>query len=296
MVRIVTRANNPIDWKTGKPLKGSYDLESHHIFPKSKLYDEVYDSNNHMDKKKVNEIANRVFVTSRSNMEIFTDLPETYLPEVNEDHPKALQKQFIPKNPELWKIENYEDFLQKRRELIAKSINDFLEDLDSEPEEEKYDLESLIKRGENYRIEFKETFLWDVHREQPNKDLKEEVAKEVCAFANSEGGTLIIGVEDDGKQVKGIDRDLNVIQKGKDGFELQLNQVISDKLGDKFGSIYTKLDFEEIDGKTVCVVSVEASSDPVYFGDEEDFYVRQGSSSKALNVGEATEYIQEHWN
>lgn len=297
MVRIVTRANNPIDWKTGEPLKGNYDLESHHIFPKSQLYDQIYDSNNHMDKKRVNEIANRVFVTSRSNMEIFTDLPDEYLPDVKQDHPEALEKQFIPKNPELWKIDNYEDFLQKRREQIAEAINDFLEELESpETEEESYDLEDLIERGESYRIEFKETFLWDVHREQANKDLKEAVAKEVCAFANSEGGTLIIGVEDENKEVKGIERDLNVIRKGKDGFELQLNQVISDKLGDKFGSIYTQVEFEEIDGETVCVVSVEPSSDPVYFGDDEDFYVRQGSSSKALTVGEATEYIQDHWN
>lgn len=276
-------------------MKGNYDLESHHIFPRSKLYGEVYDSNNYIHKKRVNEIANRVFVTTRSNLEIFDDLPSEYLPDVNDNYPEALEKQFIPQNPELWKIDNYEEFLQKRRELIAQSINTFLEEIEGEVEEEEKDLEDLIERGENYRIEFKETFLWDVHREQANKELKEEAVKEISAFANSEGGTLIIGVEDDEKEIKGIDRDLNLMD-GKDDFELQLSQVISDKLGDKIGSIYIQINFEKVKGETLCVVSVEESSSPVYYGKEEDFYVRQGSSSKSLSVRDATEYIEEHWS
>ncbi|MFB6185556.1 MAG: hypothetical protein ABEI86_01650, partial [Halobacteriaceae archaeon] len=45
MVRILSRNNNPSDWKTGEPLRGSYELESHHIFPKSKLYGNLYNSN-----------------------------------------------------------------------------------------------------------------------------------------------------------------------------------------------------------------------------------------------------------
>jgi predicted HTH transcriptional regulator len=218
------------------------------------------------------------------------------MPNVEEEHPEALKEQFVPQKPELWKVENYEEFLQKRREMLSEAINEFIENLDTVAEEESYELEDLIERGEDFRIEFKETFLWDVHREQPNKDLKETVAKEICAFANSDGGTLIIGVNDENKEVVGIERDLNVIQKGKDGFELQLNQVISDKMGDKFGSIYTSVEFGEVEGRTVCIISVERSPEPVYFGEQKDFYIRQGSSSKDLNIGEATEYIQERWN
>jgi hypothetical protein len=295
VVKIITRANNPIDWKTGEPLKGNYELHSHHIFPRSQLYGELYDSNNHMDKKKVNEIANRAFLTKEGNWDINNDLPAEYLPEVQDKHPKALERQFVPENPELWKLENYEEFLQKRREKLSTAINEFIEGLKTTREPEGGEsIEELIEKGENQRIEFKETFLWDIHREQPNKDLKETVAKEICAFANSNGGTLIIGVND-GKEIKGLDRDLKQMKDSRDKFEIQLNQIVRDRLGDKFSSIYTELQFEEVNGETVCVISVDPSSDPVYFGEEEEFYVRQGSSSIALSPKDTTEYIREHW-
>ena len=296
MVKIVTRANKPVDWKTGEPLKENYELESHHIFPKSELYDRKYSTGKSGHQKLVNEIANRAFVTTRTNKEIFTDLPDKYLPGIVEDHPKALEKQFIPENRELWKIKNYEDFLQKRRKMLAEEINNFVENLDRDGEENETSLEDLIESGENYRIEFKETFLWDVYREEANKELKEEIAQEICAFANSDGGTLIIGVKDEDKQVKGIKRDLKLMRKGKDDFELQVNQIISDKLGSKFGSIYTNLEFKTIESSEVCVITVEPSPDPVYYENGQDFYVRQGSSSIPLGVEEVTEYVREHFN
>jgi hypothetical protein len=293
MIRILSRANDPVDWKTGEPLKGSYDLESHHIFPKSQLYGEVYDSNNHMGRKRVNEVANRAFTTARGNSEIFTDLPEEYLPEVKRHHPTALEKQHIPGNPEFWKIENYERFLAERRTLLAEAINEFIATFD-EPTEGStgHSIEKMIAEGENHRIEFKETFLYDVYQEQANKELKAAAVKEICSFANSEGGTLIIGVNDDG-EVTGLERDFKLIDD-EDAFEVTLNQEIAARLGDAIGPMYTEVGFEEVDDKTICTVAVEQSSEPVYVGDE-DFYVRQGSSARPLSIGDATTYIQKNW-
>ncbi len=296
MLRILSHANNPVDWKTGAPLKGCFELESHHIFPKSQLYGNLYDSKNHMARKRVNEIANRVFITPKGNKRLSNTLPEEYLPRVKEEHPEALDKQFIPENPELWKIENYEDFLANRRKRISEAINDFMKSLDTidvEPVSES--TEELIQKGENTRLEFKETLLYDVHQKQPNKALKEEAVKEMCAFANSDGGTLIIGVEDGTKEIKGIERDLKLMNGSKDKFELTLNQVATDKLGEAFTSMYVRLDFEEIQGKTLAVVSVEASPEPVYF-DGKRFYVRSGSSSRPLNMDEVVGYIEQNWN
>lgn len=294
MVRILSRANNPVDWKTGEPLKGSYELESHHIFPKSRLYDEVYDSNNHMGRKRVNELANRAFTTARGNIEIFTDLPEDYLPDVKQHHPDALEKQYIPENPEFWKLNNYEHFLAERRKLLAEAINDFISSFDDSTKEiGEHSIEKMIQDGESHRTEFKETLLYDVYQDQPNKDLKATAVKEICSFTNAEGGTLIIGVDDE-KNVKGLERDFNLMKGGKDDFELTLNQEIANHLGDAIASIYTRVNFEEVDGKTVCTVSVEPSSEPVYFGDEE-FIVRQGSSARPLKIDDATTYIQENW-
>ena len=48
-------------------------------------------------------------------------------------------------------------------------------------------LNRLAERGENQRVEFKKKV-----------DFPEKVVKEVVAFANTEGGNLFIGIEDDG--------------------------------------------------------------------------------------------------
>jgi hypothetical protein len=292
MVRIISRNNNPSDWKTGEPLRGSYELESHHIFPKSQLYGNLYDSNNHMGRKKVNEIANRAFLTSRGNKDLFTSLPSDYLPDVQEDHPEIFKKQYIPENPEFWKLDNYERFLSERRQMLADAINQFIQSFDTPDGPEETSLESLIEKGENYRIEFKETLLYDVYQDQANKELKKEAVKEIASFANAEGGTLVIGVDDD-KEIKGLERDLKLMED-LDDFEVTLSQEVSSRLGDATASLYTEIDFKEIDGKAVCTVSVEPSTEPVYF-EEDDFIVRQGSSARPLSIQDANQYIQENW-
>ena len=299
MVRMVTRANSPVDWMTGEPLVGSYELQSHHIFPKSRLYDD-YDASHSEHRKLVNEIANRAFLTPETNQKLGDTLPQEYLPEVKERHPDGLPSQFIPDNKELWKVENYEDFLAKRREKLATAINDYMEGLVTEggdgPEGES--IEDLIEGGENARVEFKETFLYDVYQDQANKDLKSAVVKEISAFANSGGGVVIIGVEDDDFEPVGIERDLNLMKDGKDSFELQLNREIANRLGKMMATAYTHVTFEEVDGETVCVVWVDDSPDPVYFDadDGEKFYARSGSSSEPLGIQDASQYIQRNWS
>jgi hypothetical protein len=295
MVKILIRSNNPVDWQTGEPLNSNYNLESHHIFPKSRLYEELYDSKNTEQIQKVNEISNRVFLTSRGNKEIFNKLPQEYLPKVKKEHPEALKKQFIPQNEELWKIENYEEFLKKRRNLLAEKINEFLEEIRFHNGQiEEVSLEELIEEGENQRTEFKETFLYDVYQDRPNKDLKYTIAKEVAAFANADGGNIIIGVQDNPVKVKGIDRDLKLMKKGLDSFELSVNQILTEKLGDTFTSLYTRINFENVKNEKVCVISIEPSPDPVYYG-EGEFYVRSGTSCRELNIKQANKYINENW-
>ena len=298
MVRIITRANNPVDWTTGEPLVGSFKLESHHIFPRSELYD-VYDSGKADHRKLVNEIANRAFVTGETNKKISDKLPEEYLPEVLNRHPSALESQYIPETPELWKLENYEDFLVRRRDLLAAAINDYMEDLKigtSGPSRES--VQELIAKGENPRIEFKETFLYDVYQEQANKGLKATVVKEIAAMANTHGGNVIIGVEDDSKAVRGLGRDYDLMPKGRDSFELQLNREIANRLGNIIATAYMTIEFEEIEGAEVCLIRVDSSPEPVYFdtGDGDEFYVRMGTSAEPMNIQETQDYIQNHFN
>lgn len=300
MMSIIIRSRGGLDWANNislsKPYGKQYSIEKHHIFPKSILKNDGYDTNVLKYNRLVHEIANRVPLTKSSNLEIFNKRPSTYLQEIKKKNPGNLEKFFIPMNEKLWKLENYDTFVEKRRELIAEGINNFMESLLERKSKEEKSIKELIQEGENKRIEFKETLLYDTRQNQPNKRLKEEVAKEVCAFANSEGGTLIIGVRDKDNKVTGISRDLKLMKKGKDSFELTLNREISNKLDKDFASLHTDLKFEEIDGKEVCVVSVEKSLDPVYFGDEKILYVRLGSSSEPYDTQQANKYIKKHWS
>lgn len=130
----VIRAKGGVDWSNGlnlgNPIGQSYSIEKHHIFPKSLLSEEGYDSgNNLIHRKRVNEIANRVPLTRRANMDIFNKSPEEYLPIVEDVNPGNLEKFMIPMDRDLWKMANYEEFLNQRRKLIAKEINNYMGNL-----------------------------------------------------------------------------------------------------------------------------------------------------------------------
>jgi hypothetical protein len=146
-------------------------------------------------------------------MELSTTPPEEYLPHIEENYPGALAAQFVPMDPQLWKIERYADFLSARRALITRKLNEFMDSLISEPEETHHrPISELIRLGESAVLEFKSTLQWDVRQAQANHNLRISVLRTVAAFMNSQGGTLVIGVDDDGT-VLGLDRDLGSDRK-----------------------------------------------------------------------------------
>lgn len=308
MLKILTRANNPIDWKTGEPLNKSDKLQSHHIFPTSQLYGrakdkdgQTYDSDITDHRQRANEIANRAMLTPRSNQKIGNELPSKYLPEVAELHPDALEGQFIPEETSLWDIENYEEFLAVRRDRVANELNAFIDQLiRSEREEEGIDPEELVEQDEGKHVEFKETLLYHTYRETADTELRAQAVKEICAFMNSEGGYLIIGVADDGT-VKGIDRDLQLMENDIQKFEEQLEQEAKNRFESPtpFSVYVGDLQFPEVEGNTICIVPVDfRPSSPVYYheGDETQLPVRSGSSSRTLSADQINEYIEDRWS
>ena len=125
---MLTRMGQACDWGTGLPLKANLlgrmsRLEVHHIFPKSQLYKCNY------TRPEVNALANFCFLTKDTNLEISNRLPSAYFPEVEQAHPSALASQWIPMDPELWQIENFRDFLEARKVLLAVEVNQRMEEL-----------------------------------------------------------------------------------------------------------------------------------------------------------------------
>ena len=132
MLYLLTRTSEAQDFGTGLPLKkntlGQHSrLEVHHIFPKSLLKREWY------TRPEVNALANFCFLTQETNLAISNTSPESYLSEVEAKHPGALESQWIPMDRDLWKLENYPEFLEVRRKLLADAANSLLGELYSKP-------------------------------------------------------------------------------------------------------------------------------------------------------------------
>ncbi|WP_306015009.1 DUF262 domain-containing protein [Oceanicaulis sp. MMSF_3324] len=125
---MMTRMGEARDWGSGIALKSNLlgkmsRLEVHHIFPKSRLYA------HNLSRPEVNALANFCFLTKDTNLNISNRLPEDYFPEVEDKHPGALASQWVPMDPDLWRIERYGDFLEARKALLAEEANKRFADL-----------------------------------------------------------------------------------------------------------------------------------------------------------------------
>ncbi len=155
----------------------------------------------------------------------------------------------------------------------------------------------LIEEGENFFLEFKETLRHDGRKGEVSKEMEKMSMKTIVGFLNADGGTLIIGVNDEGK-VTGLESDYKSLpKKNRDGFENHLNMLVKTTIGLAF-SKYVSVKFERIEDKDICLVTVREGHRPAYLnvGDKkEDFYVRVGNTTQPYSMSEASEYIKTHW-
>ena len=129
-----------------------------------------------------------------------------------------------------------------------------------------------------------------------DKELKFNVLKTIVGFMNSNGGTLIIGVDDE-HQIIGMKLDYKANWKGnKDGFILDFRECLESSIGINNYNRYIDLNFELIGDKEVCVVKVEKSFEYIYLrkNNKKVLYVRLGNRTKPLDdPEEIIEYIEE---
>ena len=127
----------------------------------------------------------------------------------------------------------------------------------------KKELKFILQEGEGFRIEFKESF-----------DPK-NLSKEFVAFANSEGGKILLGVRDDGT-IKGIEIDN------------KLKSQIQDLARNCDPEV--KISLEER-GKVI-IVNIEEGKDKPYKSSQ-GFFIRQGASSQKMKRDEIIDFISE---
>ena len=268
-------------------------VERHHLFPKSYLK-----TLNISGVRETNQIANYAYVEWGDNLKVSNQAPAEYLPE--------LKKRFSGKNlermyhyhalPEDWENMEYQKFLEKRRDLMAQVVFEGYQELmaGSEPEVEleALDLSEIIDSGESESVEFKSTLRLNLHTGKMDKEIELSALKTLAGFLNTSGGTLIIGVSDDGVPV-GIGTDKFT---SEDKMSLHLVNIVTNRMGAKAMTIM-QVHFEDYDDSRVMVIKCQKSSSPVFVKDEkaERFYVRAGPSTAELSVKEATEFIEQRF-
>ena len=148
----------------------------------------------------------------------------------------------------------------------------------------------LMASDENEELEFKSSLRFDRNKSRIDKCLEKAVIKTLAGFLNQRGGTLLIGVADDGTVV-GISEDYRTFKTkpNRGGFELHLHNIIRDKLGEAVSS-YLRTTFHEVDDQDICRVDVSPSDFPVYLEEENTFYLRTGSSTRKLPTSEVIKH------
>lgn len=274
------------------------EIERHHLFPKEYLKRLKI-----TDRPKINAIANMAFLDWSDNLNISSESPQNYWPKMSERlDPVRLKRQMeVHALPVGWEQIEYSEFCEKRRQLMSKVIRKGFDKLWNSRvvvDSKHATIQDLIVGGESNVLERKERARWSHGSSQKEKS-EHIIVKSIAGFMNSEGGSLLIGVADDGT-VTGLDSDYATLTRGnRDGYELFLRQLIANKISGP-SSAMCRIEFHEVGGKDICRIVVPASSRPVFacpLNSKEfiDFWVRQGNKTEQLYGRDLINYKEDHW-
>ncbi|WP_172634766.1 RNA-binding domain-containing protein [Clostridium kluyveri] len=133
---------------------------------------------------------------------------------------------------------------------------------------DKLELLNIIKSGENSYIEFKEEGI-----------KAKELAEEIVAFANSEGGIILIGISDDGN-IKGV-QDKNIEEK--------IMNICRNNCIPNIIPIYEDI---ELKGLKIAIVSIPKGLNKPYYTTDHKYYVRVGTTKRIASREELMRLFQ----
>ena len=271
-------------------------LERHHLWPANCLAGQGI-----TDRTQINQVANLASVEWSDNIQASDKCPAEYLPALTKgfsdgELAAAYEAHALPPG---WESLDYETFLRLRRELMAEVVHRgygrLSEGLEQPVEGSDDALMELISGGESDSVEFKSTLRVNLNTGEKDGRMEHAVLKTLAAFLNTGGGTLVIGVADDGTPV-GIEKDLF---QGEDKMSLHLTNLVKARMGDAIPTLmHQQFDDYPLDGhedSRVLKVSCERSPQPVYLqspGSPDQFFVRTGPSTTELYGPHLVNYVK----
>jgi predicted HTH transcriptional regulator len=193
---------------------------------------------------------------------------------------KGEQVFLIRSGPSNIKLSNIKEalryYIDGAHEFVRKDKLDG--DLNSESD---FATEEIIRKGEGVNIEFKSTI---------HKGIRREIVETICAFLNTSGGTILIGVEDDSRVIGLNDKTIRDIEQ----YKQILGYMVRDKVGTLFTS-YIQFYNEKYNEKKLLRINCSSSKQPAILEDkgEQFFIIRSGSSNiKTSNIKEVFRYYE----
>ena len=269
-------------------------IERHHLFPKAYLREQDI-----TEQRTVNQIANFALIEWGDNGKISDKSPATYYPVMIEQVEKAdrIAMHHWHALPDGWQNLPYNEFLETRREMMAQVVREAYEKLRGDASVDGAGIavtavDVIIQSGEGKTREFKSTLRINLHTKLPDAEIELGCLKTIAGFLNTHGGTLVIGIADNGDPV-GIDADGF---SSEDKMMLHLSNLIHTRIGSQY-EMYIHPHFEEHRRHRILVVECMPAKSAVYVkdGNTERFYVRSTASTRELLPSEMQAYIKQRF-
>jgi CheY-like chemotaxis protein len=187
------------------------------------------------------------------------------------------------------------DYVTKEQisEELPRQITSALENLKND-----HDVIKLISNGESDSLEFKSTLRMNLFSGKPDGNIELSALKTIAGFLNSNGGTLLLGVNDSG-DIVGIEKDSF---KDLDKFQIHFWNLIREAIGAEFTSFLVSGVYVKNEG-SIFSVTCKKSNRPVFVkwknpGESKHsdlFFVRSGPQTEQLGTRQAVLYISDHF-
>lgn len=182
-------------------------------------------------------------------------------------------------------------------------------------------VEALIRNGENGHVEFKLRSLWssDLTKEEiavsdsgdvrkyRNNASKFIIARAIAGFLNTDGGDLLIGIEEDrienSIRIAGLDDDYRKMHeedRNPDGYRRMIvESVVRKYLPDIFDTAgrYLQISFPLVSAKTICHIHISPADRPVFVNaaGEEIFFIRTDATTRPITGKGMADFILERF-
>lgn len=288
-------------------------IDIHHIFPQK------WCAKNGIDKGIMNSVVNKTAIDAKTNGTIGGDAPSQYLDKLESSYgiddtemDALLRSHDI--DPVSLRENDFQAFFNRRFERLLKQIGEAMGkpvnrsalkdespfvDPAHDVEHQRRAVQAVIEQGEGKVVEFKSTALKNLHTGERDFKMEWSVIKTLAGFMNANGGTLLVGVADDGGLV-GLQEDYPLIGKSdRDGWELWLSHAVTNALG-QAAAAELEVTIVDIGDKDIARIEVGPAAQPIFAvpskGEKTPkFVVRINNESPEMAGEEAHKYQKKRW-